>query len=413
MQNSLSALLKKWLMKRQTFFLFFILVFFAFLTSQCGRGCNDGGRLSFQKSLSFQDKSSRKLGVGKWRKDYVKTICEDCSYGDYDQDISERTFDFYRPKGVEPSQKLPLIVFIHSGAFAWGDKEGTVISQYYRDFCRTGEFAVASVNYRLIPRVAAVLNFPRFKAFCAQEIYAAVGDVKASIRHLVDHADEYGIDTANVFVVGFSAGGIIASELVFTTYHEANQFVRSLNGSDNVDSQMEDDVAPLLRGVVSIGGAAMNGAHVEDEEALNMPMLFIHGSADSIVPYYEGRPFEKYVNGKIKLSLPTFFFELGLEEERDGIRKKRNKHGRGSGGVEFDASWALRFIRNGLTFDLCGPACISSRLGRMPQLHILTIEEAPHNFMQNEEGRFTRSYVDSREYMYRFFKHYMKARKPE
>jgi acetyl esterase/lipase len=62
-------------------------------------------------------------------------------------------------------------------------------------------FAVASVNYRLIPSV----RFP-----------APVHDVKAAVRWLRANAAEYGLDPDRIAIGGVSAGGHLASLTALT-----------------------------------------------------------------------------------------------------------------------------------------------------------------------------------------------------
>jgi len=101
--------------------------------------------------------------------------------------------DLYLPPN---GTNLPLVVWIHGGAWLAGSKE----------MCRAlpllnGGFAIASINYRLSQHAI----FP-----------AQLQDCKAAIRWLRAHAHEYGIDPDRIGVWGESAGGHLAA-LVGTT----------------------------------------------------------------------------------------------------------------------------------------------------------------------------------------------------
>ncbi|MBE3097900.1 MAG: alpha/beta hydrolase [Planctomycetes bacterium] len=82
---------------------------------------------------------------------------------------------------------LPLIVWIHGGAWLGGSKNGTpAMGQLRRGY------AVASINYRLSQEAI----FP-----------AQIHDCKAAIRWLRAHAKEYNLDPKRIGVWGSSAGG--------------------------------------------------------------------------------------------------------------------------------------------------------------------------------------------------------------
>lgn len=101
--------------------------------------------------------------------------------------------DLYVPeKGTGP---FPLIVWIHGGGWAAGDKGGC---PPLRDGFTGRGYAVASLNYRL----SGDAVFP-----------AQIEDCKAAIRWLRAHAKEYRLDPAHFGVWGSSAGGHLVALL--------------------------------------------------------------------------------------------------------------------------------------------------------------------------------------------------------
>jgi acetyl esterase/lipase len=105
--------------------------------------------------------------------------------------------DLYTPS--EASSGLPTLLYLHGGAWAVGDKSDAV-AERLMPIVANG-FAVASVNYRLIPSV----RFP-----------APVHDVKAAVRWLRANATEYGLDPDRIAIGGVSAGGHLASLTALT-----------------------------------------------------------------------------------------------------------------------------------------------------------------------------------------------------
>jgi alpha/beta hydrolase fold len=101
----------------------------------------------------------------------------------------------------QKAKEVPLIVWIHGGAFFFGSKEGFPVEPVPVHLLLEG-YAVASINYRLSSEAV----FP-----------ARLEDCKAAVRWLRAHdADEFGIDPNRIGVWGASAGGNLAA-LVGTT----------------------------------------------------------------------------------------------------------------------------------------------------------------------------------------------------
>lgn len=102
------------------------------------------------------------------------------------------TLDLYLP---DDGRLHPTVMMIHGGAWTFGDK---------RHFARMGArlarsgWAAASVNYRLLPEGAYPNMFQ---------------DVGCALAFLQDHAVDYGIDPGRIAVMGYSAGGHLASLL--------------------------------------------------------------------------------------------------------------------------------------------------------------------------------------------------------
>lgn len=114
---------------------------------------------------------------------------------------------------------VPLVIFIHGGAFSGGDKGDAVAVETL-----VGKgYAVAGVNYRLSDEAA----FP-----------AGVQDVKAAVRWLRANAVTQGIDPNRFAAWGTSAGGYLATMLGATTGQKTNFDDASL-GNAGVPSDVQ------------------------------------------------------------------------------------------------------------------------------------------------------------------------------
>jgi acetyl esterase/lipase len=112
---------------------------------------------------------------------------------------------------LSPAQKLdvyfpgegdgpfPVILHIHGGAFAIGDKRDIHVMAFLKGLERG--YAVASVNYRL----SGEAIFP-----------AGLQDIKAAIRWLRANSETYHLDGDRIAVCGGSAGGNYAAMVCLT-----------------------------------------------------------------------------------------------------------------------------------------------------------------------------------------------------
>lgn len=126
-------------------------------------------------------------------------------------------FDVYLPENAEPGKKLPLLVWVHGGAWLGGDKRGGPFLQ----LANKG-YVLASINYRLSRQAA----FP-----------AQIHDCKAAIRFLRANAERYGVDPDRVGAWGSSAGGHLVALL--GTSGDAKEIAGDVGDHDAVSSRVQ------------------------------------------------------------------------------------------------------------------------------------------------------------------------------
>jgi len=132
--------------------------------------------------------------------------------------MSEIPYAIVHPRGellmdvafpIESPEPLPAVIFVHSGGWAQGQRQE--MREAIHIMAQGGYFA-ATIDYRL----TAEAGFP-----------AAVHDCKAAIRFLRTNAEDLHIDPDRIGIVGFSAGGHLA------TLVGMSQGVRRLDGTIN------------------------------------------------------------------------------------------------------------------------------------------------------------------------------------
>ncbi|MBQ9609477.1 MAG: alpha/beta hydrolase, partial [Lachnospiraceae bacterium] len=91
-------------------------------------------------------------------------------------------------------EKLPLVINLHGGAFIAGDAD-TLDTQSDR-ISSSWKVNVVTVNYKL-------LNDRYDKQY-------AIDEIKDTVKYFNENSEKYNIDTDNIFIMGYSAGGYYA-----------------------------------------------------------------------------------------------------------------------------------------------------------------------------------------------------------
>lgn len=129
------------------------------------------------------------LGGGSIDTSSIETQYLNIAYGTQSE---TQTLNIYLPN--EGEGPYPVIIAIHGGGFMMGSNTGGDLSSMLEGV--NNGYAVVTVNYRL----SGEESFP-----------GAISDVKAAIRYIKAHAEEYGLDADSIAVWGDSAGGNLAA----------------------------------------------------------------------------------------------------------------------------------------------------------------------------------------------------------
>lgn len=122
--------------------------------------------------------------------------------------LSKHLLDIYLPEKV--TKDLPLVVWIHGGAWMLNDKHADMgyMQNTVKGFIENG-YALASINYRYSTDAV----FP-----------AQLQDCNQAIEFLYQHAAQYHIDRNRIALIGFSAGGHLASLLGLSANNNVKDF---------------------------------------------------------------------------------------------------------------------------------------------------------------------------------------------
>lgn len=204
--------------------------------------------------------------------------------------------DLYLPRASKKTGPLPLVVFVHGGAFLFGDRKPEPAPgdpsgiRLMLALVSSGEYAGASIGYRL----STEAKWP-----------AQIHDCKAAIRWLRANADRFGMDSNRIGVMGTSAGGHLAA-LLGTSGGVAvleGDLGRHLDVSSRVTCVVDeygptdflelhgrDNRAPDTPAAKLIGGplpdhvdAVRSASPLTYVDASNPPFLIVHGTKDGVV----------------------------------------------------------------------------------------------------------------------------------
>ncbi len=196
--------------------------------------------------------------------------------------------DIFRPC-VGNEAPRPLVIFIHGGAFAAGNK-----SDFWPQcaaFARRG-YVAATIQYRLSVNLVSLNRHALIRAgFRAQQ------DAKAAVRFFKANAAEFNVDTSNIYLVGYSAGAITALNVVYARDEDerpaeadyeaicGNWFgcpfcpdLGTLEGEGG-----NPGFSSKVNGIYSFAGAVMDLSMIDDTD--DTPVAMIHGTADQTVDY--------------------------------------------------------------------------------------------------------------------------------
>jgi acetyl esterase/lipase len=122
--------------------------------------------------------------------------------------LKKHRLDIYLPAGRNTSQ--PLVVWVHGGAWNHNDKYADMgyMTNTVSGFLKNG-YVFASIDYRH----STTSVFP-----------AQLQDCSQALQFLYEHAGKYNIDKSRIALIGFSAGGHLASLLGLSLNNDVKDF---------------------------------------------------------------------------------------------------------------------------------------------------------------------------------------------
>lgn len=182
---------------------------------------------------------------------------------------------FFPAAHVETLTQRPCVMVIHGGGFSVGNKNR--LHRMCQELAKRGYVAI-TINYRL---GWSTQNEQ------IQAIYRATQDANAALRHIINNAATYQIDTNWIFVGGGSAGSITALNMVYVNQFEWNLIApgiqTALGGLNTSGNALTNTFN--IKGVFNNWGATA-GQFIQSNEMI--PMISFHGELDTTVSIDSG-----------------------------------------------------------------------------------------------------------------------------
>jgi acetyl esterase/lipase len=200
--------------------------------------------------------------------------------------LPKHLLDIYVPPNVKGT--IPLIIFIHGGGWLVNDKYADMgyMKNTVAEIINSG-YALASIDYR----------------FATQAIFPAqIKDCNSAVSFLYDNAEKYGFDKERFALMGFSAGGHLASLQGLSNNNQIDAFFMPGTSRDFSFKAVVDFYGPselilfpgandpkspegLLIGAApldrpDLAKAASPATYVDENDP---PFLIIHGEKDDLV----------------------------------------------------------------------------------------------------------------------------------
>jgi para-nitrobenzyl esterase len=191
--------------------------------------------------------------------------------------------DIYTPQGDAATQR-PVVFMGFGGSFISGARTDGYVQDLCNRYARRGFVAVA-YDYRLFE----LCVLPPDSVTMLDVVVKAVGDLKAAVRYMREHATDYGVDTNYIFAGGVSAGGVLSCNAAYLGPDDnvAAYVLNAVNANGGWDGNTSNNYqySSSIQGVVSMSGALHRSAWLDTDDG---PLYAIHETGDGTVPYATG-----------------------------------------------------------------------------------------------------------------------------
>lgn len=182
--------------------------------------------------------------------------------------------NMYMPQ-ADTMKHRPLVIFIHGGGFLNNTRFGGYGSRICNAFAKRG-YVTATIDYRL------GIADTRTNNDYAEALYRAQQDGKAAVRFFRRYAEKYGIDTAQIFIAGSSAGSMTCLGMAYLKEENIPAGINKEKWGSLEGNSGNEGYSSKVQGVLNSWGAIPDYHWIKAGDA---PLFNVAGTADKTVPY--------------------------------------------------------------------------------------------------------------------------------
>jgi len=210
--------------------------------------------------------------------------------------MQDLILDIYQPEGDNLDNR-PAIIFSHGGGFYTGSRTVDDMVAFCDTFARKG-YVTISIDYR-----QGVEVFDNGNMHYTRAAFRGLQDGRTAVRFIRANAATYGINPDQIYWGGNSAGSFIGLNSIFMDEDEIPDYAGATSYTNPI-YPFNTIIAPDLGGldigsntsyngepnaVMALRGGVGDTLIIEPEN--NQAVFLVHGTADQVVPFNSGPPF--------------------------------------------------------------------------------------------------------------------------
>jgi len=207
----------------------------------------------------------------------------------------------------------PLLLLMHGGAYWSGNKNINEVVIPCRELAKRG-FVTATVGYRIEALFTSLL----FEDLMVKAVARGTQDAKAAIRYfykdVIENGNPFRIDTNQIFIGGWSAGGLNALHAAFLDENDDViprylDYINEVGGMEGISGNA--GFSSKVAGVINVNGALASAEYMNNSTT---PFVSVSNTGDPQIPFYQGHPYGitalPVIDGSMKLHEKAL--ELGI-----------------------------------------------------------------------------------------------------
>ena len=213
-------------------------------------------------------------------------------------DVYNLDVDIYQPIGDTETSR-PLILFAHGGSFYAGAPNSAAMVTLCESFAKRG-YVTGSIEYRLTSAASLTDSLLMLEA-----VMNAISDSKAAVRYfrkdVAENGNIYGVDAAQIYFGGYSAGAIMAVNHAYIDDTDVlpTHLVSIVAEAGGLEGNSGNEgYSSEIKAVISLAGGVYRTSFIDADDE---PIVSLHATDDGTIDYLCGDVMQSGVGGFIDM----------------------------------------------------------------------------------------------------------------